>query len=654
MAEYDLARILSQDVTTQLSGKVTSARNKEITNRQFVVVDAMLYQHCETSSSIALLSLAPSPGSSIWELWLHVVELPVAEHVANAGNSVVEVTLRRRVAFLRKPASPQLHPELFRKERSNSSDSLFISWFNGSNTRDSKVSSDSHFSFHALEVADIEQYCTDASTGEPSAHDDSGAYLEYLHLHDTDTDTDSRAGAGGSGNAKSSCLAEGVVTGVPLAAADITHRPFLTINVVASLNNTAYSSGRNRATQAVPANALPIYELTLVWRDGALFSCLPPKASVRDLYTTSKAGATESQQLAPEAVIMNYVTSEGRITENQCFTALVKATYGTSKASAHGKLLNSAGASAILAGALVVSRSILNQRELTGTHSGGASAGAGATASDLLSHRLLMEKKSKHDKLFPLMRSVLENSHATGLDLCELSWHHSLLLGSLVLANHMRDVRLYGDATPSMATRGGLTSTGSRFSQTRDKKRDRMSEGGEMGHDEFLGAVQRGMEVVLPAAGQTDMPGHSAEDVFFAHPFLLPLGLYRIAKELEQRREVTRGNSNHTLLAATCNFLSLLLSVIQAPKVTDFSYPGAASADESGRKRGTPARQNKKADEEVKLSNIEEDASCLALASEENVRIELSCCTCMHTCVVIDSLCVCLDSRCVVHLSAGA
>jgi hypothetical protein len=622
LAEHDLAGLLSQDVTTQLRGKVTSQRDKDLTNRQFVVVDAMLYQ-CTPGRvvSMAVLSLAPSPNSTAWELWMHVVELSVTAAAA-ASEGALRICLRRRVAFMKKPSSKQLHPELFRKERSNDSDSLFVTWFNGIGTGAGSgagaVSTADHFSFHALEVVDVDHFCAEASTGAPSAEDDSGAYLEYLHLHGTD-----------ASEARLSCLSEGVVTGVPLATSDTTHRPFLSINVVASLNNTAYSSGRNRATQSVPTTALPIYELTLVWRDGALFSCVPPRASSLELYTTSKAGVAETEELRPEDIIMKHVCGEGRgMSENQCFTALVKATSGTSRANANGKLLNRAGAVSILEGALVVSRLILNQRELNTT----VSSSSGGTAADLLSHRLLMEKKQNHDKLFPLMQSVLDNSNAGDLNLHELSWHQSLLLGSLVLSKHMRDVRLFGDATPSVAPRGvatgGLTSPASRFTPSQGKKRDRLSsreeEGQGQGQDEFLGAVQRGMQKVLPPAAQSDMPGHSPEDIFFAHPFLLPVGLYRIAKEIEQRREVTKGQSNHTLLATTCNVLSLLLSVIQAPRVTDFSFP-VANVDESGRKRVTGARQNKKGAEEATTKHIEEDACCLALASEHNVSVQHDC-----------------------------
>ena len=650
LAEHNLAGLLSQDVSTQLRGKVTSKRDAEITNRDFVMVDVMLYQYTTAVFpvvvSLAILSLAPSPSSSStstssstgpWELWLHLVEMPLAS--APTVGEGTKVRLRRRVAFLQQPASSSapskpLLPEIFRKERNNESDSLFITWFNGINhTGDENANSTAaaaspasdHLSFHALEVVDLEQYCPDVNSGQTSEEDDSGAYLEYLHLHATSVST---VGGGGNRGNQWSCLAEGVVTGVPLAAADISQRPFLTVNVVASLNNTAYSSGRNRATQSVSSNSLPIYELTLVWRDGALFSCVPPKASSLQLYTTCKVGAME-QQLTPEEVIIQFIRSEGKMSENQCFTALVKATSGTSRANANGKLLNRAGAVSIMEGALAVSSQILNQRELSTTSSSvGVGGSAGASSSDLLSHRLLMEKKQKHDQLFPLMHAVLDNSNAGDLNLLELSWHRTLLVGSLVLSTHMRDVRLYGDVAPSSTDNRGGENRSGRFSQSQSlsqgKKRDRLSESSLLDQDGFLSAVQRGIEQVLPPTESetNDMPGRSSEDIFFAHPFLLPVGLYRIAKEIETRHEMARGQSNHTVLATTCSFLSLLLSVIQAPKVTDFSLP-VTNIEDSGRKRvaaASTARQSKRiSQDEVTIDHIEDDACCLALASEHNV-----------------------------------
>lgn len=642
LAEHDLAELLSEDVVMQLRGKVTSKRDADITNREFVVVDVLLFQCTPMAASLAVLTMAPPPPSSnanAWELWLHMVDLPLTAHPPGGR---AQIRLRRRVAFLHQPPPPsssskQLLPELFRKERSKESDSLFITWFNGvqdtgngQSIAATSIATSVPLSFHALEVVDIEQFCPDESKGEPSEQDDSGAYLEYLHLHASSASSDS----GSVGSNQWSCLAEGVVTGVPLAAADTSQRPFLSVNVVASLNNTAYSSGRNRATQTVSATALPIYELTMVWCDGTLFACVPPTASCLQLYTTRRPGAAELAQQSPEEVIMHFLHSEGKMSENQCFTALVKATSGVSRANSHGKLLNRAGAVSILEGALAVSHRILNQREPSTTSK---TSSFNATSSELLSHRLLLEKKQKHDQLFPLMHAVLDNSNAGDLNLRELSWHRTLLLGGLVLSNHMREVRMYGEAPAVTATRGGgMTSSSGRFShsQSLSQSKKRVLEGvsgsgGSTGdQDGFLSAVQRGIDQVLPpgagAGGDDDMPGRSPEDIFFAHPFLLPLGLYRIAKEIEQRHLVARGQSNHTVLAAACSFLSLLLSVIQAPKVTDFSFPLSPEDKDSSRRRVVVAgRQNKKTGgsvEDVTLDHIQEDSCCLALASDENVR----------------------------------
>ena len=593
LAEYDLGRILSQDIITQMREKVTSQRDDDLTNRHFVIVDAMLYQYTNaafpTVVSMAILSLAPSPVVDTYELWMHLIEFSLCS-ISDGGR--VHVRLRRRVAFLHQPISKQYYPELLRRERHNDTDSLFITWFDITKPNESEEAQ-VNASYHALEVVDVEQYCTDISTGCCSDIDDSSAYLEYLHLHDSRKREDIH----------SSCLAEGVVTGMPVASYSSGRRPFLTANVVASLNSTAYNSSRNRATQAVPPNALPVYELMIIWQDGSIFSCLPPKASCSELYTTCKAVTNQGKNLSSYEIITNYIESDGRISENQCFTSLVTGTAGVSNANASGKLLSSASAALILEGALDVSKAVLNQRDLTSSASSGLS-------SDLLSHRLLMDKKQHIDKLFPLMQTVLENSNSVNLNLHDLSWHRALLQGSLVLSNQLREIRMNGESTLLTSNRSGQT-------KTLGKKRDLNSQG-ESNQDEFLNAVQRGMERVLPPMGKAEMPGYSAEDIFFAHPFLLPLGLYHIAKEIEQRHELSKGKSNHSLLATTCGFLSLLLGVIQSPIITDFSAP-TPGIDTGGRKRAGTVRQKKQGSEEAKMSHIEEDDCCLALASNGNV-----------------------------------
>jgi hypothetical protein len=595
LAEYDIVGILRQDIQNQRHGKVTSERDKPLKNRQFVIVDTLLYQYSKNIfpavATLAILSVAPSPSSTDWELWLHLVEVPVAA----AGEGSVKVRLRRRVAFLKKPSSKQLHPELYRRERSNQADSLFITWFNGTGLGNSSTSD--HFSLHAVEIIDVDEFCTEEETS-----DDSETYVQYLDILDTDT-----------GDAKQSCMVGGLGTGFPLATSDTTQRPFVTINVVASLNHTAYSSGRNRATQAVPSSVLPIYELTLIWRDGSLFSCLPPRASCRELYTTCKVDVIASEQAKPEEIIEQYVNGDEIMSENQCFTALVKATSGMRSASANGILLSELGASAILKGALVVSTKILKLKKITSSSHTADSAGS-------LSHRLLLEKKIKHDKLFPLMRSVLDNCSATDLNLRELSWHRSLLLGSLALSNNMADVIKYGGAP------AGVSSSGLLRSQSRDKKRSVSTSSKDANDDSFESVVWRGLgKVVL--SDQSDTP---TADSFFADPFLLPAGLYRIAKEIESRHSVPRGNSNHSLLEVTCDFLSMLLSVIQSPKLSDLSISGQVT-DGSAHKRGTSSRSSKNVTEEVTISAIEKDECCLALASDENVSVVLNCDLCVFS-----------------------